>query len=943
MGLRARTKHTSRPSRRAFFETLEERRLLALTWVAQAEFRATRDVVSEARSLRGLALSSDDSSIYGSFIQGTSSAAVRKYDADAPIPGLITAGSPAIEGNAVIFAQSKGLATDDRGYVYVNLDPFGKSPSVGFRVYSADLTTVLGNGSSTWTSSQLTGMSVHKEGGNYYLYMGRADGAATIERWDVTNPAAMTLDTSWGNSGRADLATLTGSANAFVNGLEVDADGTVYAAGGVLETGRGDSIFKISADGTQLLDSQSVTGAMDVALFGGKVYVSQYLANNSAISVNAASDLSFLETLTTGFIHTSTDSDSGYSGIDVSSTGKIFVADQIYDIQAPNRTHYERILVSDFVDDLPPVANGVSLLPNPVEFGAATSVTVTATIDDAATGAFFIAGAEYSLDGGTTWLPMAASDGAFDEVTEAVTATFAVSSLNPAAPGTFTILVRGTETAGNASNEASGVLTVVDTTAPVAGALALTPATVDTNYAGPVTITWSGSDNHRLALAEVSFDGGATWQPLPATDGATDEASETFQTTFTLAGAGFTTAGNYNILGRLTDATGNVSTVASVQLTVETPPPPPVSTKFVVGFDPVTGRWQGTTLPGSGVSETKQLAQWANIGQAGWHDALTGDFNGDGVTDVAARNYNGAWQVGASQPGGYATSIWGGFVAYLPWSSIQVGDVNADGKDDIVGYLPVSGEWWVAVSTGTSFQNQVLTRFSRSVGWTDFLVADFTGDGRADVAARSSFGEWWLGETNASLGTPSRLDKLATWSTLVAWRDVKAADMNGDGKADIVGRAVFGGFPVSQWWLAQTRLNAPNDYVGDVSALALWVEPVGWDVVIADTDGDGADEILGRTIYGEWWQASKQLGLNTARLGRWDFTAWLTTLAGDVDGDGKDDLIGRKGNGQWTVSRFPAGPGSQIDSNPAAWAANVAWLFTSLGEDDGTLFAPSLT
>jgi hypothetical protein len=282
--------------------------------------------------------------------------------------------------------------------------------------------------------------------------------------------------------------------------------------------------------------------------------------------------------------------------------------------------------------------------------------------------------------------------------------------------------------------------------------------------------------------------------------------------------------------------------------------------------------------------------------------------------------------------------VWGGFVAYYPWSSIQVGDVNADGKDDIVGYLPAFGEWWAAISTGSSFQNYVLARFSTSVTWSDFLVADFTGDGRDDVAARTNYGEWWMGETSASVGTPARLDKLTTWSTAVTWRDVKAADMNGDGMQDIVGRADFSGSDGSEWWLAQTRLAAPNDYVGDLSALALWYEPVGWTVVIADTNGDGSDEILGRTSYGEWWQASKLLGKNTVKLGQWDNTTWDSTLVGDVDGDGKEDLIGLKSSGEWTVSRFPAGPGSQVNSTPATWNSSVDWLFTALGEDDDLLF-----
>jgi hypothetical protein len=355
----------------------------------------------------------------------------------------------------------------------------------------------------------------------------------------------------------------------------------------------------------------------------------------------------------------------------------------------------------------------------------------------------------------------------------------------------------------------------------------------------------------------------------------------------------------------------------------------------LLGFNPITGQWTGSDLF---TGEAKVLATWATALSAGWQNGVTGDFDGDGVTDVAARNRNGAWQVGASQAGGFATSIWGGFDGTLVWQTIQVGDVNADGKADVVGYLPGLGQWWVAISTGSAFTNHLLAVFSTGVTWSDLLVADFTGDGRSDVAGRTNYGEWWIGESSASVGTVARLDKLTTWSTSVTWKDVKAADMNGDGKTDIVGRAIFPGSDGSEWWLAQTRLNAPNDYVGDLSALAMWYEPAGWNVVIADTNGDGSDEILGRTNFGEWWQASKQLGKSTVKLGQWESVAWRSTLVGDVDGDGREDLVGRKSNGEWTVSRFPAGPGSQVNSTPATWSSTVDWLFSDLGEDDDLLF-----
>src|SRR4029079_13547173 len=100
-----------------------------------------------------------------------------------------------------------------------------------------------------------------------------------IERWDVTNTASPTLDTSWATSGVLDLKVLSGSTNAFANGLEIASDGTIYVAGGILGTGRGDTVFKISSSGSSLTQNTSVSGAMDLALYNGNVYVTQYLSN----------------------------------------------------------------------------------------------------------------------------------------------------------------------------------------------------------------------------------------------------------------------------------------------------------------------------------------------------------------------------------------------------------------------------------------------------------------------------------------------------------------------------------------------------------------------------------------------------------------------------------------------------------------------------------------
>ncbi len=95
---------------------------------------------------------------------------------------------------------------------------------------------------------------------------------------------------------------------------------------------------------------------------------------------------------------------------------------------------------------------------DPVAVSAA--VTVAALIDDTSTGDSPIASAELRLDGGEP-IAMSASDGAFDQPVEAVSAAFVA----PAEPGLYEVCAGGTDSAGNAASPACTVLVVYDPSA----------------------------------------------------------------------------------------------------------------------------------------------------------------------------------------------------------------------------------------------------------------------------------------------------------------------------------------------------------------------------------------------------------------------------------------------------------------------------------------------
>lgn len=121
------------------------------------------------------------------------------------------------------------------------------------------------------------------------------------------------------------------------------------------------------------------------------------------------------------------------------------------------------LCVSVFEDDLGPVVSDVKVTPEMVKKGS--TVTVTANADDTTRNGSDIASAAFQVNGVGPWAPMAATDGAFDEPTEAVTATF------PDVPaGIHEICVRAVDKAGNETvSTACAELNVYDRWAKVSG------------------------------------------------------------------------------------------------------------------------------------------------------------------------------------------------------------------------------------------------------------------------------------------------------------------------------------------------------------------------------------------------------------------------------------------------------------------------------------------
>jgi autotransporter-associated beta strand protein len=264
-------------------------------------------------------------------------------------------------------------------------------------------------------------------------------------------------------------------------------------------------------------------------------------------------------------------------------------------------------------------------------------------------------------------------------------------------------------------------------------------------------------------------------------------------------------------------------------------------------------------------------------GYTGGVSVAAGDINGDGVPDIVAAASSGAApEVGVID--GKTGAILADFFAFAPsftgGVSVAVGDVNGDGRADIIVGAGAGGGPEVKVLDGTKL-NQILANgeIAQSAVLADFFAfapsftggvnvaaGDVNGDGRADVIVGAGSG----GAPEVKVVDASKLNQLLATGEIAPSAllgdffafapiftggvSVAAADVNGDGRADVIVGAGPGGGPEVKV-LDSTKLAnggiAPGALLGDFFAFAPAFAG-GVSVAAADVNGDGrADVIVG--------------------------------------------------------------------------------------------------
>jgi hypothetical protein len=272
------------------------------------------------------------------------------------------------------------------------------------------------------------------------------------------------------------------------------------------------------------------------------------------------------------------------------------------------------------------------------------------------------------------------------------------------------------------------------------------------------------------------------------------------------------------------------------------------------------------------------------------YSRTVGDVNGDGKDDVIGFNNNHGVYVALSNGSGFGPKQ--KWLADFIWNEDfkrTMADVNGDGKEDVVGFNNNHGVY-VSLSTGNGFgpKQKWLADF---IWHKDFkrTMADVNGDGKADVVGFNNNHGVYVALSNGSGFGPKQ-----KWLADFIWhKDFKRtmADVNGDGKADVVGfnnnHGVYvalsngSGFGPKQKWLA--------DFI--------WHRD--FKRTMADVNGDGKADVIGfNNNHGVYVALST--GSSFIPKQKWlaDFT-WPVSFrrdAGDINGDGKADIVGFNNN-----------------------------------------------